>query len=307
MLVPASAFAGGGSDRNDDRPRVGIALLPIGNDFHEAIREHVLAATARHPQINWDIRWATSAAQQIDMLQVMMGERYDAMIIMAADGALATPIAEAIYDTGTRTVIVNRPLLPNSRFTALVTGDSVAGGVNAARLLGERLGPGNHSLGVLRFGVGNPTDEERWVGFHQTLTTEFPNITIVGQAEGGNNRTTGLNGMNTLLLAHPHMDAVYTMDDEAALGALAAIEAAGRTDIRYITGFGGARDAYRLLEANDSRFIGSMSFFPTMIVEGVEMVVRILQGGVFPRETVLPSFVVHSGNVHQFLHMAVGN
>ena len=303
LLVPFSAFAGGGGDRADGRPRVGILLPPVPNDFHAAVRENVLAATAQHPDINWTIRWATSAADQVPAAQTMMDERFDLMIIMPSDGALMSPVAQLIYDSGTPTVIVNRPLNPGTRHTALVTGDNFRGGQNAARVLGERLG-GTGNLAILRFGVGNPIDTERLGGFMDVFPYQFPNVNIVGQAEGGVNRTGGLTAMETLLVAHPHIDALFSLDDEAALGAITAITAANRTDIRYITGFGGAREAYDLLAANDPRFIASMSFNPSMIVDGVEMAVRVLRGGPFPRETILPSQIVDSSNVHLFMHLA---
>jgi len=302
LLIPASAFAAGRRD-HDDRPRVEILLPPVPNDFHAAVRENVLAATARHPQINWNITWATSAADQVPVAQTLMDRRPDLMIIMPSDGALMTHIAEAIYMSGIQTVIVNRPLNPGARFTALVTGDNFRGGQNAARVLGQRMG-GTGNLGILRFGVGNPIDTERLGGFMDVLPREFPGINIVGHAEGGVNRTGGLTAMETLLVAHPRIDALFSLDDEAALGAITAIDAAGRTDIRYITGFGGAREAYQLLAANDPRFVASMSFNPSMIVDGVEMAVRILGGGTFPRETILTSIVVDSSNVAQFMHLA---
>jgi hypothetical protein len=47
-----------------------------------------------------------------------------------------------------------------------------------------------------------------------------------------------------------------------------------------------------------------MSFNPSMIADGVEMAVRILAGGTFPRETLITSHVVDSGNVHLFMHVA---
>jgi ribose transport system substrate-binding protein len=305
LLVPFSAFAGGGPDRGDGRPRVAISLLPITNDWHAAVREYVNGAMARHPNIDWNPVWATSPAHQVDVLQQMLTARYDAVIIIPADGVLVTPIAEAIYATGTRTIIVNRPLLPGARYTAMVTGDNYGGGVNAARLLGQRLGPGNHNVGILRFGVGHPIDEERLRGFAGTIVTEFPNIRVIGQIEGGFNRSTGLTAMETFLVAHPHIDAMFTMDDEAALGAITAVRAAGRTDIRFMTGFGGALEAYQLLAANDPMFIGSMTYFPRMIIDAVEMTARILRGESFPRDTFIPSHTVHSGNVQQFMPYAI--
>ena len=292
-----------GREAPDDRPRVGILLPPVPNDFHAAVRRHVLEATERHPQINWSIRWASSAADQVPVAQAFMEERKNLMIIMPSDGVLMTPIAEAIYLSGTPTVIVNRPLLPGSRFSALVTGDNYRGGQNAARVLGNALG-GTGNLAVLRFSAGNPIDAERLGGFMDVLPREFPNVTIVGHAEGGVNRAGGLSAMEALLASHPRIDAVFALDDEAALGAITAIDAAGRRDVRYLTGFGANREAYELLAAGDPRFIASMSFSPSIIVDGVEMAVRILGGGTFPRETILSSQVVDASNVHLFMSLA---
>jgi len=305
LLFSVSAFAGGGRDAGDGRPRVAISLLPITNDWHAAVREYVTEAMARYPHIDWNPVWATSNAHQVDVLQQMMVGGYDAVIIIPSDGVLVTPIAEAIYATGTRTIIVNRPLLPGARYTAMVTGDNHGGGVNAARLLGQRLGPGNHDVGILRFGVGHPIDEERLRGFAGTMAAEFPNIRMVGQIEGGFNRSTGLTAMETFLVAHPHLDAMFTMDDEAALGAITAVRAAGRTEIQYMTGFGGALEAYHLLAANDPMFIGSMTYFPRMIIDAVEMTVRILRGDPFPRDTFITSYAVTSDNVQRFMPYAI--
>ena len=304
LLVSVSGFAAGGRDAGDGRPRVAISLLPITNDWHAAVREYVHEAMARYPHINWNPVWATSNAHQVDVLQQMMTGGYDAVIIIPSDGVLVTPIAEAIYATGTRTIIVNRPLLPGAQYTAMVTGDNHGGGVNAARLLGQRLGPGNHDVGILRFGVGHPIDEERLRGFNETII-EFPNIRVIGQIEGGFNRSTGLTAMETFLVAHPRIDAMFTMDDEAALGAITAVRAAGRDEIRYMTGFGGALEAYQLLALHDPMFIGSMTYFPRMIIDAVEMAVRILRGDSFPRDTFIPSYAVHSGNVQQFMPYAI--
>jgi ribose transport system substrate-binding protein len=108
--------------------------------------------------------------------------------------------------------------------------------------------------------------------------------------------------MTNILPAYPHIDAVYTQDDEAALGALTAINNANRTDIKYITGFGGTKDAYAKFVARDPIYVASMSYFPNhQGADAVEMAVRILKGGTFPKDTVLASVVVDSSNVQEFL------
>jgi ribose transport system substrate-binding protein len=107
--------------------------------------------------------------------------------------------------------------------------------------------------------------------------------------------------MNSILPAYPKIDAVYAQDDETALGALAQISNANRNDIRVITGFGGTRDTYNRFVAKDPVYIASMSYFPSQGADAVEMAVRILRGGSFPKLTVLPSVVVDSSNVNDFM------
>jgi ribose transport system substrate-binding protein len=270
----------------------------MGNTWHAQLRHVIDAAIVNHPDINWTVRNAQDAQDQIGMLTYFNNENYDAVIIMPMDGNLIVPIAEHIFFGGIPTVIVNRRInSPN--YTALVTGDNYGGGVNAARLLGQRL-DGQGYIAVLRMFAGTPIDLDRFAGFSSTLTREFPNIRIVAQADGESTREAGQRAMASILPNFPRIDAVFTQDDETALGALAAIQNAGRTDIRYITGFGGTRPTYERFLAEDPIYLASMSYFPSMGFDAVEMVVRILRGIPFPKDTILASQAVGAWNVRDF-------
>jgi ribose transport system substrate-binding protein len=59
--------------------------------------------------------------------------------------------------------------------------------------------------------------------------------------------------------ANPHIDAIYTEDDEMALGVLQAIREAKRTDIKIVTGAGGAKDFYKAIQDNND--ITLVNFF----------------------------------------------
>jgi ribose transport system substrate-binding protein len=263
------------------------------------MRQVIDEAVALHPDYVWVVRNAVDDTDQLNQLTTFLHEGFDAMIILPGNGTLLTPICERIYDSGTKTIILDRNI-ESTKYTALVMGDNHGAGVNAAHVLGRRLG-GRGDIVVLRSYIGIPIDMERYSGFRNTLDREYPNIRILVEGDGEFNREAGLRAMTNILPGYPHIDAVYLHDDEAALGALAAIRNARRTDIRFMTGMGGTREAYRLLEANDPVFIGSMSYFPSMGADAVEMAVRILRGGTFPRETIIRSVVVDASNVHQFL------
>ena len=93
---------------------------------------------------------------------------------------------------------------------------------------------------------------------------------------------------------------IFAHDDEAALDALSAIQDEGRTDIRYIVGFGGNKPAYELLRANDPVFLASISYLPSMGFDAVEMAVRVLRGIPFSKDTIIASQVVGAWNVEDF-------
>ena len=299
LFIPLNVFAGGGRDRAaEGQLRVAVALSPANNAFHIRMRQVIDDAVSRHPDIHWTVRNATDLNNQMEMLTLFRDERYDALIVIPMDGVVLSPIIEQIYNDGTHTIILNRGIVsPN--YTAFITGDNFGGGVNAARLIGERIG-GQGNVAVLRSGTGTPIDLDRNNGFVSTLTREFPNIRIVAEADGEFNREAGLRAMTNILPAFGRIDAVVTHDDEAVLGAITAIENARRTDIQFVTGMGGTRPAYERLRANDRLFAASMSYFPSQGYDGIEMVVRILRGIPSPKDTLISSVIVTSENVNQF-------
>jgi ribose transport system substrate-binding protein len=300
-----SAFAGGGSQAGTSagaKPRIAVSLPPANNAWQARMRQVIDESAARYPDYEWTVKNAVDDNDQLNQLGIFRNDKYDVMIILPGNGTLLTPICESIYNDGTKTIILDRGI-ESTKYTALVMGDNYGGGQNAARVLGQKLG-GKGNIAVLRSYAGIPIDLERYNGFKDTLTKEFPDIKILVEGDGEFNREAGLRAMANILPGYPQIDAVYTQDDETALGALTAIQNERRTDIKYITGFGGTKNTYDKFVAKDPVYVASMSYFPSMGADGVEMAVRILKGGSFPKDTILRSIVVDSSNVNDFMNEA---
>jgi len=298
--VTLSVFAGGGAEKSGGgKPRVAVSLPPANNSWQAEIRRVIDNEIKLYPEYDWTVKNAVDDNDQLNQLQIFLNDKYDAMLILPGNGTLLTPICERIYDSGCKTIILDRDIESKKR-TALVMGDNYGGGVNAARLLGGRLN-GRGDVVVLRSYTGIPIDMDRYNGFADTIKKEFPNIKILVEGDGEFNREAGLRAMTNILPGYPKIDAVYAQDDETALGALTAITNARRTDIKFITGFGGAKVAYERFIANDPVYIASMSYFPSMGADGVQMTARILKGGDFNKDTILPSIVIDSTNAKNFM------
>ena len=310
LMCVGTLFAGGGRDSAaGSKPRVGVVLGAMTNKFHTEMRQVVDAAVAYHPDISWTIRNPQNATDQINMLTTFRNDRYDVMVIMPIDGNLVVPMVEAIMGDGTPVVLINRRIASDN-YTSFVTGDNVGGGANAARLLAERLGE-RGDIGVLRMIPGTPIDMDRYAGFVSVIS-RFPNIRIIGEADGGTNRETGLAGMTQLLQANPRMDAIFSMDDEVAIGALTAIQNARRTDIRYLTGFGGDREVFNIYRdqaagrphSTAPLYVATMSYFPSLATEAIEAAVRIVRGIPVQKDIITGSIPVGSWNVEQYYNFS---
>ena len=182
-------------------------------------------------------------------------------------------------------------------------GDNAQCGKGAAKYLGDRL-KGKGQIAVLRSYVGTPIDLQRYNGFMDTLKANYPDIKVLVEGDGEFNQNAGLKAMSNILPAYPHIDAVYTQDDEAAVGALTAIKNAERTDIQFVTGTGGGKTAYKLMSDKNPLYGCSMSYFPTLGGRAVQLAKKILMGQKFDKINIEPSVTVTADNVSQYLNDA---
>ena len=234
------------------------------------------------------------------MLQIFQSDNYDMIICLPGNGTLMTPICEEIYDSGTKLMIIDRAIA-SDKYTVFYAGDNYACGSNAARYLGDRLN-GKGNIAILRSYVGIPIDLQRYNGFMDILKAEYPGIKVLVEGDGEMNQEAGLKAMSNILPAYPQLDAVYCQDDETAVGALTAIEDAGRTDVQFVTGFGGSKAAYKMMTEKNPLFGASMSYFPTMGGDAVALAKKILRGESFEKDNIAPTYVVTEKNVAKYLN-----
>jgi ribose transport system substrate-binding protein len=304
LLSSAVVFAGGGADTAGKKIRVAVSLPPANNAWQAKLLDSVLAETAKDTdKFEFTVKNAVDDADQLNMLQTFKGGGYDMIMILPGNGTLMTPICEEIYDAGIPTFIIDRAI-EGDKYTVLLMGDNYQCGVNAANYIGKRLN-GKGDIAILRSYVGIPIDLQRYNGFMDTIKN-YPGIKVLVEGDGEFNQQAGLKAMSNILPAYPHIDAVYTQDDEGAVGAITAIENANRKDIQFVTGYGGSKTAYKLLQEKNPLFGASMSYWPTMGGDSIVVAKKILldPNYKFEKDIIQPTYVVTSENVNQYLDNA---
>ncbi|WP_311753745.1 ribose ABC transporter substrate-binding protein RbsB [Proteus columbae] len=122
-----------------------------------------------------------------------------------------------------------------------VASDNRLGGKMAGDYIAEKVA--NDAKVIQLEGItGTSASRERGEGFKQAVDTHKLNVLASQPADF--DRTKGLNVMQNLLTAYPAVQAVFAQNDEMALGALRALQTAGRTDVLVI-GFDGTDDGIK--------------------------------------------------------------
>ena len=304
LLTGSLAFANGASEEAEEgKFRVAVSLPPANNSWQAKLLDSVLEEASKDTdKFSFTVKNAVDDADQLNMLQTFKGGDYDMIMVLPGNGTLMTPICEEIYRSGTKLFVIDRPI-EGDQYTVLLAGDNYECGVNAAHYIGDRLG-GKGDIVALHSYTGIPIDVQRFNGFQETLAAEYPGINILVEGDGEFNQEAGLKAMSDILPAYPYIDAVYTQDDDTAVGVLTAIENANRTDIQFVTGMGGAKTAYQMMSDKNPLYGASMSYFPTMGGDAVILAKEILLGVDYQKDNISPSFIVTSENVAQFLDKA---
>ena len=305
LLSAALAFAAGGEEKAaaGKKFRIAVSLPPANNAWQAKMLDSVLAEIAKDTD-KFDIlvKNAVDDADQLNQMQTFKSGGYDMICILPGNGTLMTPICQEVYKAGTKIMIIDRPI-EGDQYTVFYGGDNAQCGRNAAKYVGDRL-KGKGQIAILRSYIGIPIDLQRYNGFMEILKRDYPGIKVLVEGDGEFNQEAGRKAMSNILPAYPKIDAIYTQDDEAAVGALTEIRSAKRTDIKFITGFGGSKSAFALMAKKDPMYGASMSYLPTMGGRAVALAKKILLGAKFEKWIVEPTVVVTSANVSKYLDEA---
>jgi ribose transport system substrate-binding protein len=217
------------------RPTVGVALAATAPAFAAELERGMRQV---HDSLGLALRVVRGdAARQAAQVDSLVARRVRAIILEPADpaggGGAAAAIARA-QRAGVPVFTVETPVA-DAPVVSHIGSDARGAGELLAWYLARRLeGGGNIAL---LDQPALPRARAFAAGFRLVLT-RFPNVRIVASpAVHSGTRAEAERRTATLLAADQSVNAVAAPDAEVALGALAAIRAAGRTDV-VVAGYG---------------------------------------------------------------------
>ncbi|RKY02529.1 MAG: hypothetical protein DRP54_01620 [Spirochaetes bacterium] len=125
-----------------------------------------------------------------------------------------------------------------------------------------------------------------------------PNLEVVASVPGDWNRQKAFNQMQNLITGFPDLKAVFVQNEDMALGAIKALEEAGKADQVVIVSQNGA--PYGLEAIAEGKIKATVGWSPSQEAAlAVRMLVEHLQGKEVPKLTITPMKVITKENVDE--------
>lgn len=224
------------------RPTVGLAISTLNNPFFVDLRDGAQAAAAKAGVTLIVLDAQNDPARQASSVEDLIAKRVSAVIINPTDSDAVVPTVKKLNAAKIPVITVDRAA-NGGNVAAHIASDNVAGGRIAAEYVGKRL-TGKGNVVMLEGIAGSSAARDRGKGFRAGLAG-FPGIKIVASQTADFDRAKGLSVMENILQAQKKIDAVFAQNDEMALGAIQAIEAAKREKEMFVVGFDAIADALK--------------------------------------------------------------
>ena len=185
------------------------------------------------------IKNETDLAEQVNLVEQMIAQQVNAIVIAPADSRALVAVLKRARDAGILVVNIDNKLDPGVLEQAdlrvpFVGPDNRAG----ARTVGDALAKRLHAGDKVAIIEGIPTafnGQQRRLGFEDAMSSA--GMHIVSVQSGRWEMETANNVAAAMLNAHANLKALLCANDNMALGAVSAIQAAGRTGSVLVVGF----------------------------------------------------------------------
>ncbi|MFJ2989097.1 sugar ABC transporter substrate-binding protein [Collimonas sp. NPDC087041] len=263
------------------KPKVALVMKSLANEFfltmENGAKAHQKAHAAQYDLIANGIKDEQDTSNQIKIVEQMIVSKVNGMVIAPADSKALVPVIKKAIDAGIIVVNIDNKLddaaLKEKGIVVPFVGPDNRKG---AKLVGDYLAKQIKSGDKVAIIEGVSTTinaQQRTLGFQDAMKTAGANVVSVqsGQWE----IDPGNKVAAAMLNAHPDIKALLAGNDNMALGAVAAVKAAGKTGKVLVVGYDNINAIKPMLQ--DGRVLATADQFASQqAVFGIETVLKAI-------------------------------
>ena len=279
-----------GSSQAKSKGTIAVSLLTLNNPFFKVIGDNIAAEGKKRGYETIVLSADQDVAKQSNQVKDFLVKKVSAIVLSPCDSKGIIPVIQEANAAGVPVFTVDIPCNePGVKIATQIATDNYGGGKEAAHAMIELLGEAGGKIAVLNFNQAESC-RLRVRGFREVIDAHNlaspGKITIVKDLEGGGAKDVGLKAAEDSLQAHPDLRAIFAINDPSALGAVAAIEKAGRSQQVKVIGFDGQPEGKQAIK--DGKIYADPIQFPDkMGVQIVDAIVRYSKGDELPPQTLI--------------------
>lgn len=231
--------------------KVGVTVYDMSSFITQGQEGMQAFAEANNIELLWNSAGG-DVATQASQVEQLVNAGVDAIIIVPVAADSLEPQLQTAKDAGIPVLAVNTTLANESLITSAVLPDDVAAGAQEMQQMADKLG-GKGNIVILQGPLGSSPELDRTKGIESVLAN-YPDIKVLAKDTANWARDEAANKVaNWLNSFGDKLDGIVAENDDMALGAIQALEEAGKS--LPVVGIDGIADGLAAVKAG--KMIGS--------------------------------------------------
>lgn len=210
-----------------DKYVIGLSMNTQTNPFFVDVKDGVQKAADENGITLYITDAQDDPTTQMKDIENLITKKPDAIIIDTCDSDAIVSSVEACNEAGIPVFTMDRQS-NGGEVISHIGYDAIKSGKIAGQYLVDTLG-GKGKIVEIQGIMGTNVAQNRSAGFNEIIAAN-PGMEIVSTQVADFDRAKAMSVMENILQANPKIDGLYAANDEMLLGALEAIDAAGRLD-----------------------------------------------------------------------------
>lgn len=220
--------------------KAAIVMHYGGNDWANA---QIAGLRSQFDKLGIEIVATTDANfkpdKQVSDLETVMTKKPDIIVSIPTDPVATASAYKKVADAGVKLIFMDnvpQGMQAGKDYVTVVSADNLGNGVVSAHLLAKATG-GKGEIGLIYHEADFFVTKQRYEGFKNTITRDYPNLKIVEEKgiAGPDFAGDAQAAANAMLAKRANLTGIWAVWDVPAEGVMAAARASGRGDLKIAT------------------------------------------------------------------------
>jgi len=295
------ALMGCKKEGSSEKLRIGVAVAFFDDQFFVSLIDSMKNFAEENYGDEVELTFVdgkNDPARQLDQIENFITQGMDKIIVVPVDSQSSDAMSKLAIEAGTDIIYCNRPPQAFYDGVYLVGSNQKISGVMEMEALAEKAGyKGN--VAVLMGELGQEAQVLRTEGFEEVVA-KYPDMKIIKKQTAKWSRPLGLDVMENWISSGDKIDIVASNNDEMAIGAISAIESAGKLNDIIVGGVDGTADALNSV-ATGKLDVTVFQDSPGQASGSVEVAYKLWKGEPVEQITDIPFQLITQKNYKEFM------